>query len=83
MIHLTKNRRTFMAKGKQGFASLSPEERSKIARIGGQSQGKKNNPGNFANNIDKARHAGKLGGRVSRRKNVSVEEVKLPLESSK
>jgi uncharacterized protein len=33
-----------------------------IASKGGQSQGKENNPGNFANDREKARQAGRKGG---------------------
>jgi hypothetical protein len=36
-------------------------------RKGGKAQGKKNNPGNFANDRDKAKRAGKKGGSSSRR----------------
>ena len=39
-----------------------------IARRGGRSQGKGNNPGNFANDRDKARRAGKKGGQSSGRR---------------
>lgn len=35
---------------------------SRIGRKGGQSQGRRNNPGNFANDRAKARRAGKKGG---------------------
>lgn len=48
--------------GNQGFASMDEEEQREIARKGGQSQGKHNNPGNFANDRDKASRAGKKGG---------------------
>lgn len=54
-------------KGKQGFASMSPDRQREIASMGGRSQGKKNNPGNFANNIAKAKRAGQEGGSKSRR----------------
>jgi general stress protein YciG len=46
----------------RGFAGMSEEERRKIASKGGQSQGKENNPGNFANDRDKASRAGSVGG---------------------
>lgn len=49
-------------KGKQGFASMSLEQRQAIASMGGKAQGQKNNPGNFANNIGRARIAGRQGG---------------------
>jgi general stress protein YciG len=54
-------------KGKQGFASMSPDRQREIASMGGRSQGKKNNPGNFANDIGKAKRAGQEGGSKSRR----------------
>jgi general stress protein YciG len=49
-------------KSRRGFASMSPELQREIASKGGQSQGKQNNPGNFANNREKAREAGRKGG---------------------
>lgn len=49
----------------RGFAGMSQEKRRAIASKGGQSQGKGNNPGNFANNRDKAVAAGRLGGQNS------------------
>jgi len=55
------------AKGKQGFASMSPDRQREIASMGGRSQGKKNNPGNFANDVSKAKRAGQEGGSKSRR----------------
>lgn len=54
-------------KGKQGFASMNKDRQREIASLGGKSQGKHNNPGNFANNIDKAKRAGQVGGLKSRR----------------
>jgi general stress protein YciG len=54
-----ENRR---AKSKRGFASMDAETQRGIASKGGQSQGKDNNPGNFANNREKAREAGRKGG---------------------
>lgn len=49
----------------RGFAGMSEEKRKAIAQKGGQSQGKGNNPGNFANNRDKAVAAGRIGGQNS------------------
>ena len=49
----------------RGFAGMSPEKRRAIASKGGQSQGKDNNPGNFANNREKAVAAGQKGGQNS------------------
>lgn len=50
----------------RGFAGMSEEKRRAIASKGGQSQGKENNPGNFANDRDKAVAAGQKGGQNSR-----------------
>jgi len=50
------------AKSKRGFASMDQETQREIASKGGQSQGKENNPGNFANDREKARAAGRKGG---------------------
>lgn len=55
-----------MATDDRGFASMPEEKRRKIASEGGRSQGKENNPGNFANDPEKARQAGKRGGEASR-----------------
>ena len=38
---------------------------AEAGRKGGKAQGKRNNPGNFANDREKARRAGKKGGSVS------------------
>jgi general stress protein YciG len=59
--------RTSGVKGKQGFASMNPDLQRDIASLGGRSQGKHNNPGNFARDKDKAKRAGKAGGSISRR----------------
>jgi uncharacterized protein len=48
--------------GGQGFASMPKEKVQKIASEGGRSQGKENNPGNFANDREKAKRAGAEGG---------------------
>lgn len=42
---------------KTGFAALAPERQREISRMGGKSQGRHNNPGNFANDPVKARIA--------------------------
>jgi general stress protein YciG len=55
------------SKGRQGFASMDREKQRKIASMGGKSQGRHNNRGNFANDVDKARRAGSVGGTKSRR----------------
>jgi general stress protein YciG len=51
--------------GGRGFAGMSQEKRRAIASKGGQAQGKDNNPGNFANNHEKAVAAGQKGGQNS------------------
>ncbi len=53
-----------MATEDRGFASMDPEEQRKIASKGGHSQGKENNPGNFANDPKKAQEAGRKGGQA-------------------
>ena len=50
----------------RGFASMDEDKQREIASKGGQSQGKENNPGNFANDRKKASEAGKKGGERSR-----------------
>lgn len=49
----------------RGFAGMDEEKQREIASKGGQSQGKENNPGNFANDRRKASEAGKKGGQAS------------------
>lgn len=39
-----------------------PEGHARAGRKGGKAQGRKNNPGNFANDRQKASEAGKKGG---------------------
>ena len=41
---------------------MSEEKRREIAAKGGRSQGKYNNPGNFANDRRRAAAAGRVGG---------------------
>ncbi len=53
------------SRSRRGFAGMSEEKRKAIASKGGQSQGKDNNPGNFANNREKAVAAGQKGGQNS------------------
>jgi hypothetical protein len=50
--------------GGRGFASMDEETQREIASKGGHSQGKKNNPGNFANNPARAAEAGRKGGQA-------------------
>lgn len=52
---------------KRGFAAMDPQKQRIIARLGGQSQGQENNPGNFANDPEKASRAGQKGGRSRNR----------------
>jgi len=47
---------------RRGFAAMDEATQRTIASKGGQSQGKDNNPGNFANDRDRAREAGRKGG---------------------
>ena len=47
---------------RRGFAAMSKSKVKDIASMGGKSQGKENNPGNFANDRKKAREAGRKGG---------------------
>lgn len=49
-------------RAKRGFAAMEPEKQRAIARKGGISQGRQNNPGNFANDRAKASLAGRKGG---------------------
>lgn len=49
---------------RRGFASMDEEKQREIASKGGQSQGKENNPANFANDRQKAREAGRKGGQA-------------------
>lgn len=51
-----------MAGSNRGFAAMDPEKQREIASKGGRSQGRQNNPGNFANDREKARTAGRKGG---------------------
>lgn len=51
---------------KRGFAAMDEDKQREIASKGGQSQGKRNNPGNFANDRQKASEAGRKGGQASR-----------------
>ncbi len=56
---------TERTEGGRGFASMTEEERREIAAKGGRSQGKETNPGNFANNPERAAEAGRKGGQAS------------------
>ena len=50
------------AKLKIGFAAMEAGKQRIIASMGGRSQGKENNPGNFANNPKRASACGRMGG---------------------
>jgi uncharacterized protein len=52
----------YMADDNRGFASMDEEQQKEIASKGGRSQGQQNNPGNFANDREKASEAGREGG---------------------
>lgn len=41
---------------------MDADRQREIASKGGRSQGRENNPGNFANNPERARTAGRKGG---------------------
>jgi general stress protein YciG len=47
---------------RRGFASMDQATQREIASKGGHAQGRENNPGNFANDREKAREAGRKGG---------------------
>jgi general stress protein YciG len=64
-----KNRSS--GRGNQGFASMDQQKQREIASKGGQSQGKENNPGNFANDPARAAEAGRHGGQSRGRANTS------------
>lgn len=49
----------------RGFASMDEDKQREIASKGGKSQGKDTNPGNFANDREKAAAAGRIGGQNS------------------
>lgn len=49
-------------RGGRGFAGMDEDKQREIARKGGQSQGRENNPGNFANDPQRASEAGRKGG---------------------
>lgn len=46
----------------RGFAAMDEDKQREIASKGGKSQGKENNPANFANDKQKAKDAGQKGG---------------------
>lgn len=52
-------------KSNRGFAAMDEDLQREIASKGGRSQGKENNPGNFANDPERASEAGRKGGQSS------------------
>jgi general stress protein YciG len=56
-------------KPRRGFASMNQQLQRQIASKGGRSQGKGNNPGNFANDRARAAEAGRKGGESQGRLN--------------
>lgn len=52
-------------KSNRGFAGMDEDQQREIASKGGRSQGKDNNPGNFANDPERAAEAGRKGGQAS------------------
>lgn len=53
-------------KQRRGFAAMSKELQRMLASKGGRSQGRGNNPANFANDPQRASIAGGKGGRSRR-----------------
>ncbi len=63
---MAQNNNQNQGNSNRGFAAMDEETQREIASKGGQSQGKENNPGNFANDRQKASEAGRKGGQASR-----------------
>lgn len=61
-------------KSRRGFAAMPEGMQKAIAAKGGRSQGKENNPGNFANDRRRAADAGRKGGQRSRNSRGFEEE---------
>jgi general stress protein YciG len=57
--------------GEKVAEERGPEFYSEIGKKGGHSQGKENNPGNFANDREKASEAGRKGGQNQGKENNS------------
>ncbi len=68
------NKNTQSGNSARGFAAMDPKLQREIASKGGQSQGKENNPGNFANDPERASRAGREGGSRSGGGNNREEE---------
>ncbi|MGH7175367.1 MAG: general stress protein, partial [Minisyncoccia bacterium] len=58
---MAQNTRRNRRKSGRGFAGMDPDRQRQIAAMGGRSQGQRNNPGNFANNPERAAAAGRKG----------------------
>lgn len=67
-------------RGNQGFASMDEDRQREIASKGGHSQGKENNPGNFANDPARAAQAGRIGGQARGRAHAQRNENEVDLE---
>lgn len=61
---MADNNRNQNNSSNRGFASMDQDRQREIASKGGQSQGKANNPANFANDRQKASVAGRKGGQA-------------------
>lgn len=48
----------------RGLANADEQTKQRVASAGGQAQGAENNPGNFANDHEKASRAGKEGAKA-------------------
>lgn len=62
---MANNQQSGSGTSNRGFASMDEDKQREIASKGGKSQGAENNPGNFANDREKASEAGREGGRAS------------------
>jgi general stress protein YciG len=63
-------------KSKKGFASMDPEKRSAIARMGGKAAHEKGTAHQFKKG-EEAQTAGRKGGKVSRRFRGDIDVTKL------
>jgi len=57
-----QNEQSGSSSSNRGFASMDEQQKRDTASKGGQGQGRENNPGNFANDREKAAEAGRKGG---------------------
>jgi len=56
------------------------KQHAEAGRLGGRAQGKRNNPGNFANDVEKARRAGRKGGAISTKKSPISQPQQVQIE---